>query len=511
MQGCSSKPFWNRSLRSFVLAGALCSSLAASSAFAGAASTQTSPPRRNVVLVIADDHGTDTGAYGNAAIETPNLDALAADGVLFTHAFATTASCSASRSVILTGLHNHRNAQFGHEHNFHHFSSYDDVRSLPVLLAEHGYRTAIVGKFHVAPEKVYHFETRIPGDQRNPVEMANNARAFVAAADDEPFFLYYATSDPHRSGRTLSSENAADALVPDDFGNREEGYDGVKAVRYTPKDVIVPPFLPDTPAAREEIAEYYRAVSRVDQGVGRLIEILKDVGVFDETLIIYMSDHGIAFPGAKTTVYEAGLRAPLIVRNPYSESRGHANTAMISWVDITPTILDFARVDSPTYAPEHVRMPYSFEGTEEELGLHGRSFLAVLDEEEPGGWDEVYASHTFHEIQMYYPMRAVRERKYKLIWNIAHGLPFPFASDLWASSTWQDVYREGKSAQYGPRTVDAYMHRPAFELYDVELDPHEARNLADDPEYADVLADLKTKLKAFQRQTSDPWLLKWEY
>ena len=409
------------------------------------------------------------------------------------------------------GSRNHRTRKFGHTHSFHHFRSYDDLRSLPVMLAEAGYRTAIVGKFHVAPEEVYRFETKLPGNARNPIEMAENARAFLAAETDQPFFLYFATSDPHR-GRPLDvAEPADDALVANSFGNRPDGYDGVSRTRYDPADVIVPPFLPDTRAAKEELAQYYESVSRLDQGVGRLVEILEDAGVYEQTLFLYMSDHGIAFPGAKTTVYEPGLRSPLIVRNPYSTKRGHVNDAMVSWVDITPTILDFAGAPSPKYTEENIRLPESRASTREETSLHGRSFLPVLEETSPEGWDEVYASHTFHEIQMYYPMRVVRERRYKLIWNIAHGLPFPFASDLWAASTWQDVYRQGMDARYGPRTVRAYIHRPEFELYDVEADPLESRNLAGDPKHGELLARLAEKIRAFQRRTSDPWLLKWEY
>ena len=106
-------------------------------------------------------------------------------------------------------------------------------------------------------------------------------------------------------------------------------------------------------------------------------------------------------------------------------------------------------------------------------GLHGRSFLPVLDQENPEGWDEICASHTFHEIQMYYPMRVVRNRNYKLIWNIAWPLPYPFASDLWAAATWQYVYKQGMDTPYGSRTVREYIHRPEFELYDMKSDPWE--------------------------------------
>jgi N-sulfoglucosamine sulfohydrolase len=166
---------------------------------------------------------------------------------------------------------------------------------------------------------------------------------------------------------------------------------------------------------------------------------------------------------------------------------------MITWADLTPTILDYAGA---------LRGDHNF---------HGRSFLPVLEgKQEAGKWDEIYASHTFHEITMYYPMRVVRTRKYKLIWNIAHGLDYPFASDLYASATWQGVLRRGDKT-YGPRTVEAYLHRPRFELYDLETDPWEGKNLADDQGFAEVLAELKAKLKAWQQQTKDPWIVKWRY
>ncbi|MBT5186915.1 MAG: sulfatase-like hydrolase/transferase, partial [Kordiimonadaceae bacterium] len=324
---------------------------------------------------------------------------------------------------------------------------------------------------------------------------------------------YFATSDPHRGGRFLQDGSRAgldDIDTPDDFGNLSPGAQKIEAVTYDPKDVIVHDFLPDTDISRIELAEYYQAVSRMDQGFGKVIEILKEAGKYDDTLIIYMSDHGIAFPGAKTTTYDAGLNAPLIVRHPDSLNRGIANDALISWVDITPTILDFAGIDEPTYNKQIMLEPISSD-LDESHGLHGQSLLPVLDQEHPEGRDEIFASHTFHEIQMYYPMRVVRGRKYKLIWNIAHGLTFPAAADLWESPTWQRSYRQGKDAMYGPRTVEAYMHRPEFELFDIEKDPLESKNLADDPEFKDILEAHKVKLKEFQRSTQDPWLLKWIY
>ncbi|TKJ33883.1 MAG: heparan N-sulfatase [Planctomycetes bacterium B3_Pla] len=446
--------------------------------------------RPNVVLIVSDDHGLETlGCYGNPVIKTPNLDALAGEGVRFTNAFCTTASCSASRSVILSGMYNHANGQYGHQHSYHHFISFPNVKSLPVLLTEAGYRTGRIGKYHVAPDEVYKFDVALPGNSRSPVQMAKNCRDFVGGDDGKPFFLYFCTSDPHRGGGVAKDLPGA----PDRFGNRAEGgYPGVEEVKYDPKDVIVPPFLPDLPECRAELAQYYQSVSRVDQGVGRLMRVLKETGKYDNTVVIYISDNGVAFPGAKTTLYEPGMNLPCIVRDPRQKKKGITCNALVNFADLAPTILDFA------------------DALPRKSALQGRSFRSVLNQEHPEGWDETYASHTFHEITMYYPMRVVRGRRYKLIWNIAHGLDYPFASDLWAASTWQATIRAGNK-YYGKRTVEAYLHRPKFELYDLENDPHEVKNLAGNPTYEKVLAELKAKLKAFQKRTKDPWIVKWQY
>jgi len=444
---------------------------------------------RNVVLFVTDDQSPDTGCYGNETIRTPNIDALAADGVRFDHAFCTTASCSASRSVILTGIYNHANAQFGHEHSYHHFRTYDHIKSLPVLLSSAGYRTARVGKYHVGPPEVYKFDQALKGNSRNPDEMANNCVDFISADSEKPFFLYFCTSDPHRGGGTVET----DPFKPNAFGNKPNGYEGVEQIKYDPAKIKVHPFLPDTPTCRAELVQYYQSVSRIDQGLGRLVKHLKDAGVYDDTLIIYTADHGIAFPGGKTTLYEGGMKIPFVVRNPYIEARGSACNAMVSLVDVTPTILDFAGA----LPKKHDRQ--------------GRSFLKVIGEKNPEGWDEVFASHTFHEITMYYPMRVVRTRDYKLIWNIAHGLPYPFASDLWAAPTFQDIYKKGPDAMYGPRTVKDYIHRPQFEFFDLKNDPQESENLIEESQHAARIEAFKQSIKKHQQRTRDPWILKWKY
>src|SRR5262249_30996062 len=158
------------------------------------------------------------------------------------------------------------------------------------------------------------------------------------------------------------------------------------------------------------------------------------------TLVIFLSDNGPPFPGAKTNVYDAGIHLPLIAYSPEEKKHGVVNGAMVSWIDVLPTILDWAGVKKPAV-------------------LQGRSFLPILEEENPKGWDHVFASHTFHEVTMYYPMRAIRTRKFKYIRNLAHKLDYPFASDLYNSPTWQSILKSGEK-MLGKRSVELYVHRP---------------------------------------------------
>jgi len=441
--------------------------------------------QRNIVLFVVDDQGFQAGCYGNEVIKTPNIDQLAAEGTRFTHGFCTTASCSASRSVILTGLYNHYNGQYGHAHSYHHFKTKSQVQSLPVVLARAGYRTCSIGKYHVAPEEVYHFEDyRNAGVQgnRNAVRMAKNAREWIAEDDERPFFLYFCTSDPHRGGGPGGFAN---------FNNVPNKYPGVERITYDPKDIVAPPWLPDLPEVKEELAEFYQAISRLDQGLGELMQALHDTGHWDDTLILFLSDNGPPFPGAKTTLYEPGMNLPLIVRRPGQKKTGITCDALVTWADLAPTIYEFAGVTPPP-------------------ALHGRSFLDVVETEKTTGWDEAYASHTFHEITMYYPMRVVRTRRHKYILNLAHQLPYPFASDLYASPTWQAVL-ERDIERFGQRPVEAYLHRPRHELYDLKNDPHETENLARSSAQEKVLAELQAKLKAWQQRTKDPWVVKYRY
>jgi N-sulfoglucosamine sulfohydrolase len=430
---------------------------------------------RNILLLIGDDHGLDAGCYGHPVIKTPGLDRLAAAGTRFTQAFACVSSCSSSRAVILTGQHTHTNGQYGLAHGVHNVHSFDNVRSLSNVLREAGYHTAIIGKYHVKPHEAYRYDEHLPcpGGPRSVANMAKSVRKFLDQRGDKPFYREVGFVDPHRDRVN--------------FGN-ERKYPDVPRVEYDPTDMIVPPWLPDTPEVRAELAEYAESVSRLDYGIGRMLDALRDTGHQDDTLVIYVSDNGPAFPGAKTTLYDPGIHLPLIIASPAQKQRSGECHAMVSFVDILPTILDWAGVDPPK-------------------NIAGRSLLPILEQTDPAGWDTVFASHQFHEITMYYPMRMIRTRDFKYIYNYAHELPYPFASDLFGSATWQAAIKRGPNTGFGCRTIKALLHRPQEELYDLRSDPNESRNLAEDPAHAETLNELRRRLHQWQKRTKDPWLI----
>ncbi len=430
-----------------------------------------SAPPRNVLVLIADDLGNEVGCYGNPDARTPNIDRLASEGVRFSHGFAAVSSCSPSRSTIYTGQFVHTNGQYGLAHAAHHGRTHEGIQSIPSYLNEAGYRTGILGKLHVEPPSVYPFTDNLEHAGRDVSDYAARARKFFAECKDKPFFLAVGYIDPHRGGRG--------------FDNHED-HPGVVPAVFDPAKLTVPGFLPDLPEVRADLADYHQSVNRLDQGIGMILKALEETGQAERTLVIFLSDNGLPFPGGKTDLYEPGIRLPLVVRSPAGAKKGMTNAAMVSWVDVLPTVLDWAGVKTPK-------------------GLPGRSFLPVLDQENPAGWDEIHASHIYHEITMVYPMRAVRTRTHKLIRNLAHELPVPVASDLTQGASWRAIWKR-RLTELGPRTMDAYVHRPLEELYDLEKDPLETKNLAADPAAAAVLADLRKRMETWREETKDPWL-----
>lgn len=430
---------------------------------------------KNVLLVVADDMGLQAGCYGDTQARTPRLDALAKQGTTFTRAFASVSSCSPSRATLLTGLPTHQCGQYGLAHATHNSRSFPGVKSLPGLLNAAGYVTGVVGKLHVAPKEVYPFTAEVAATGRDGVDVARKAKAFIESAGDKPFFLLAGLTDPHRQAGGFGNNLKLPASIPRD--------------RFDPAAVTLPNFLPETPEARTDWADYLQSVSRFDHNLGLLLDLLVELKLADSTLVIVLSDNGPPFPGAKTTLYDAGVRLPLVVRSP-GKPGGLRPDSLVSWTDIAPTVLDWAGVKPPA-------------------AMRGRSVLpfAASAAADATGWDRVYASHQQHEVTMYYPMRMVRTSAHKLILNLAHPLEFPVAADLWEGKSWQAALKR-PDLPVGARSRAAFTHRPRVELYDLIADPAEVVNLADKPGHADRVRDMLADLHAWREKTADPWLVK---
>jgi N-sulfoglucosamine sulfohydrolase len=463
----------NLTRRAFLAAGT------AAAAFSTTRAVRGGGNYRSVLLIVADDLGSDIGCYGGW-IRSPNLDALARQGTLFTDAYAAVSSCSSSRATLYTGLYPHTNGMYGLSHDVHNFSLLENVKTLPWMLKETGYATAIVGKLHVKPEALLAYDAWLLPEQagnRDVAAMGHAAGKWIRQRSGKPFFLTVGYSDPHRAGDASQ------------FGNTRE-WPEVKRERYAASDVRVPSHLPDLPDVRRDLADYSEAVSRLDSGVGILLRELEASGRADDTLVIFLSDNGRPFPGAKDNLYRDGIGLPLIVRSPVTAKRNVGSRAMVSWIDITPTILDWAGAKPPAgykYSP-----------------LPGRSLLPILGQENPAGWDRVFATHSFHEINQYYPIRSVRTRKFSYFRNLEPSLEVPVASDVALSPSWKAIVASG--AHLGKRSLDAFRHRPSEELYDLASDPAESVNLAADSAHASTLADLRAQLAQWRTATHDPWM-----
>lgn len=432
---------------------------------------------KNVLLLISDNQTwMDLGCYGNEVVKTPNIDKLASDGIRFEEAFATTASCGPSRAVMYTGLLTHSNGQYAHPHREHNQQLRTDVTTIFAMLKENGYRTGLIGKDHIKPLEKYPIDHKPRIKSRDVFGMANSAGEFLNQSED-PFFLVMAYSDPHPIG----IEGVA-------WGVKETA--NYKPERYPLDSISVPPFLPDTPKVREGIAGYYQQISRMDHGVGLVLKELNQSGHEDDTLVIFISDHGTSEPGAMGTHYEPGVRVPFIVRHPGLKERASPNKALVAFTDITPTILDWTGTSFADYP------------------LHGRSILPILNDPDPKGWDEAFLSHIGHDVFAHYPMRTLRGRRYKLIWNLTPGAEYPLPIDTVQRRTWVDLRARGDE-KIGERMVEDYLHRPRLELYDLKTDPWETNNLSQSADHAGILSELTERLMERLTEQKDPWIRKY--
>ncbi|KAF5280827.1 hypothetical protein FQR65_LT14934 [Abscondita terminalis] len=453
------------------------------------------------MFLIADDGGFEMGAYRNRICQTPNLDKLARKSLIFNNAYTSVSSCSPSRSALLTGMPSHQTGMYGLHQGVHHFNSFEKIESLPKMLRNNGIRTGIIGKKHVGPKSVYSFDYEQTEENNSILQVGRNitnikllAREFLNNVS-EPFFLYIAFHDPHRCGHT----NPEYGEFCEKFGNGDIGMGTIPdwhPIYYQADELDLPYFVPDTPKARQDMVAQYTTISRLDQGVGLILEELQKSGHMDDTLIIYTSDNGIPFPNGRTNVYDSGIAEPMFISSPVATDRHNQVTySLTSLLDVVPTLLDWYGIDTNEISGQSA--------------LTGKSLLPLLKKEPTNTTNEaVYASHTVHEVTMYYPMRVIRTHRYKLIHNINYYAPFPIDQDFYLSLTFQDMLNRTRNHQ--PlnwfKTLQSYYKRPEWELYDLKLDAGELKNLAGKPAYKKIFQDLQTKLFDWQKETKDPWL-----
>ena len=482
----------------------------------GRASLIPSPPlpkgleQRNVLILIGDDYGMQSGTYGNKVCKTPNLDSLAQRSLIMEHGFTSVSSCSPSRSAILTGLPQHENGIYGLHGGIQHFNSFDGIQSLPWLLNKTGsIKTGIIGKKHVGPDYVYPFDFAYTEENYDLMQVGRNitlmkelAHKFLGMYSKEHFLLYIGFHDPHRCmGSTIEMYGN----FCERFGDGSPGQGTIPdwhPVEYDPSEVEVPYFLPDTPVVHSEVANMYKTISRLDQGVGLMMQALAEFGVLDNTLVIFTSDNGIPYPAAKTNLYDPGMVEPFLISSPLSKSKwGQKSNALVSTTDIVPTVLDWFGLPFPNYTLSY--MP-------NRITLHGKSLLPLLEEEPPlnEDWDEVYSSHNLHQVTMYYPMRVVRTQEYKLIHNLHSKMPFSIATDIFNGPSYQDLLNRTVKGEetHWYRKLDSYYYRDEWELFNLQSDPEELNNVAGDPNYAAVLKELQSRLLTWLHDTNDPWL-----
>lgn len=427
--------------------------------------------RPNVLLITSEDNGPELGCYGDPYVKTPNLDRLAAEGVRFARAFVTTASCSESRSSILTGLYPHQNGQIGLA--THHYRMFGRTPNLASLLKEHGYRTGLIGKLHVNPESAFPFDYRPNVSRCNTfahrdVERVAELAAEFFTASDTPFFLMV---------------NYADAHLP--FLRQQHG---LPKSPLSADDVRPLPWIGlNTAGLRKSQADYYNCMMRMDTGVGMLLDALDRAGAKDNTLVIYLGDHGAQFPRGKLASYESSLRVPLLCRFPGHVPSGATRSELVSTVDLVPTILEATGAKRPPV-------------------LAGRSLMPLMTKEDPKWREYLFAEYHGHYPPLYFPQRTVRDDRYKLIVNLLQDRSNPVA-DICTSSAQPSYVSKADVAAAAPDVRQAYStwsDAPPIELYDLENDPYEMRNRADDPHLATVKARLLDALRQWQQRTQDP-------
>jgi N-sulfoglucosamine sulfohydrolase len=444
--------------------------------------------RPNIILIIADDLGPQLGSYGDPNAHTPNIDRIANEGTRFNAGYVTAASCSPSRGSIFTGLYPHQHGMMGLS-QFGTQRMQDTVPKLPNELKKLGYRTAIIGKRHYEPESLFDWDVEEEDSERmvndrDVLWMNERAMDFIDdGGDHEPFFLVMSYVDPHRG----------DSDDGDNYGpERNTKFPRVKLGlphQPTPPSEIKPfPFLGvDSPEIREELADFYGAVDRLDVGVGDLQAELEKRRLWDGAYVVFIGDHGPDVTRGKMAVYEAATRIPFLLKVP-GNNNGFVREELVSTIDIFPTLMDAATKSK--------RQPYQ-----------GRSLLPLAHTAASPPWRRyMFTEYITHEPGQFYLRYAVRDERYKLILNTAgHNKANPLVPRSYCNAWWEAQTEKYKDTPIR-RAYYRVEHPPRLELYDLQNDPYEWTNLASDPELVEVKERLFTAIQTWREITNDPLL-----
>lgn len=428
--------------------------------------------RPNIILLIADDMAwDDCGACGHKTVHTPNLDKLASEGMRFNRAFLTASSCSPSRSSMITGRYPHSTGA-----QQLHWPLPPDQITFVELLKKAGYWTAAAGKWHLGDAVKDRFDLvkeanpagfrlgHAPGQPAPAPDASGKSGAgqwvstLQTRPKGKPFFLWLAAFDPHR--------DYEEGIIPNP---------------HRAEDVVVPPYLPDVPETRKDLALYYDEIARLDRYVGEVLAELDRQGERDNTLVLFISDNGRPFPRAKTTLYDSGIKAPWIVRWPKHIKPGSVSSSLVSSVDIAPTFLEVAGLKAGT-------------------SFQGKSIVPILKNPKAAIRETVFAERHWHDFDDH--ARAARSDRYKYIRNYYPDVPGTPPADAVRSLTFQAMRRLRDAGQLSPPQLACFLKpRPEEELYDTEADPHELHNLASNPRHGAVLNQLRKALAEWQRTT----------
>lgn len=412
------------------------------------------PP--NIIFIIADDVGwNDLGCYGNQVVSTPNIDRIAREGMMFTNAFLTTSSCSPSRCSIITGRYPHNTGAAEL-----HTPLPESQIPFPLLMQNAGYYTVQAGKSHFGKPALRCFDQAYEMEEGGVGGEERWVRCLRERPANQPFFAWFAAVDAHR-----------------DWHHDQYG------VTPNPERITAPPYLVDCSATRQDLAAYYHEISRWDYYVGQVHEELERQGIVENTVIIIMSDNGMPFPRAKTRLYDSGIKTPLIIRWPASLQPGMTSSALVSAVDIAPTIIDMAGIEMPEY-------------------FQGKSFKVLLH---TGGHPfrrYVYAEHNWHDYEAH--ERMVRSQNYLYIRNNRPELSNGGPADSKRSASQAALDSVRQLGLLTPAQADNYITpRPVEEIYDLQTDPDQLCNVASLPSLNDTLQFYRQLLELWIRDTGD--------